>query len=356
MARVAEGWRLVWRRGIAGVRFRIDGERQEVSTGTRDPVVAAQRASRIYAEAVSGRRRRVEPHAARNALEQCVAEWVESLDATVHESTAREYAIYARAHWLTRWATLGEITEASLGDYQRERLRAVTRTTLRKELSALRGLLRWCREAGYLRDVPSPPELPRQAMGRRTRPATKREPLTPDDVERLLRLLPEWSRPAKTKVGRPRFRVRDYYRVLWETGLRPATVHRLRAPEHYVHGAEVLRLDAASDKARFARELPLTPGARAALDRLSPRGHVGPLCGGHDHRPWLAIAAKKLGRPVTEYDLRHSRITHWVGSGDLLGVQYLAGHKHLSTTARYAHASREAAQRVLAGDKHGGRR
>jgi hypothetical protein len=49
------------------------------------------------------------------------------------------------------------------------------------------------------------------------------------------------------------------------------------------------------------------------------------------------------------YDFRHARLTDLVSrSGDLTGVAYLAGHKNVTTTNRYVHPSRRAAERVLA--------
>jgi 6-phosphofructokinase len=55
MARTAQDWKLVWRHGIAAVRFQIQGKRHAVSTLQRDPVQAEKVAARIYQEAISGR-------------------------------------------------------------------------------------------------------------------------------------------------------------------------------------------------------------------------------------------------------------------------------------------------------------
>jgi hypothetical protein len=61
MARTAQGWKLVWRGGIATVRFQVQGKRHAVSTLQRDPIQAEKVAARLYKEAVS-RRMKPEPN------------------------------------------------------------------------------------------------------------------------------------------------------------------------------------------------------------------------------------------------------------------------------------------------------
>ncbi len=58
MARTAQGWKLVWRGGIATVRFQVQGKQHAVSTLQRDPIQAEKVAARLYEEVVS---RRVKP-------------------------------------------------------------------------------------------------------------------------------------------------------------------------------------------------------------------------------------------------------------------------------------------------------
>jgi len=53
---------------------------------------------------------------------------------------------------------------------------------------------------------------------------------------------------------------------------------------------------------------------------------------------------------VSAYDLRHSLATELTErSGNLVGVGYLLGHKHVTTTNHYVHARRRAAESVLSG-------
>jgi integrase len=124
----------------------------------------------------------------------------------------------------------------------------------------------------------------------------------------------------------------------------------LSVPENYVRGSSLLVITEAIDKARFGREVPLTPRAREALDAVAPR--AGVIFGRHDYRPQLAKAAAKVlpperARTFTAYDLRHARATQWAEGGNLVGVAYLLGHKQVTTTNRYARPNEAAAKRVL---------
>jgi hypothetical protein len=63
----------------------------------------------------------------------------------------------------------------------------------------------------------------------------------------------------------------------------------------------------------------------------------------------VALPAK-----VKPYDFRHSVATELTErSGNLLGVGYLLGHRHATTTNQYVHARRRAAEAVLLGQHLG---
>jgi hypothetical protein len=78
------------------------------------------------------------------------------------------------------------------------------------------------------------------------------------------------------------------------------------------------------------------------------------LFGSHDYRHLLRGAASAAGidefraKRISDYDFRHSRLTH-LGqvSDNLSGVMFLAGHKQPATTARYLRPQKEAAAEVL---------
>ncbi len=344
MGRQSQGWRLrrpARKGGPYTVRFSHAGRQREFSTGKCDPEEAAREAARIYAEVVSGRR--AEGRVASSPLDLLFAEWLADVEAHLHETTSAQYFMYVEKHFLPFFKRLDAITTGGLADYQRHRLRKVTRVTLKKERSALRGFLNWCVEQGHLEEPPRFPILPRKAQGNR-RHERRTVDLTEADVEGIIAQLPE----RVSHAGKPK----AFYTVMWETGLRTATLQRLRVPDDYKPGDTELRIPDAKDKARFGRVLPLSPRARAALDAASPE--IGLIFGKHEHRQVLRSAARRAGLPedkvefLSNHDFRHARTTFLAERTDNLpGVAFLLGHKHLTTTDRYVRRRRKAAEDVL---------
>ena len=343
---LSAGWTIRWRKGsaLAQVRFRHGGTRYDVSTGESDPRKAREKAAQIYGEVVGRSRLAPARFAATASLAPLTASWIADIEATHDERTAYQYDCVA-TRW--PWLTLGDITPKAVADWQRDRLREVTKETVRKHTVALRSFLTWAVEQGHLEELPTFAPLPRRATGVRARPAHTREPLSKVQVEKLIAALPIWN-TTSPKHAHHRVRVRDWAIVAWETGLRPITIAKLRVPEHFTRGQESLHLTADIDKARFDRDVPLSSAATAALDRCLPK-EPGLIFGSHDYREPIEVAGKMaLKRVVKPYDFRHSRITSWVESGEnLLGVQFLAGHKSLETTAKYAHARASAAAGIV---------
>ena len=195
------------------------------------------------------------------------------------------------------------------------------------------------------------PRISRRATGT-AHPKGKRETvtLTPDEMDAIVAQL-----PVRSKLGYP---MRAYYEVMRETGLRPATLHRLGVPHDYQPGAPYLRIREDADKARYGRELPLSDRARAALDSACPEeGSIFPKFDGRHTLRKAALAASidpERASKVSAYDLRHSLATELTErSGNLVGVGYLLGHKHVTTTNHYVHARRRAAESVLSGHRLG---
>jgi integrase len=352
MGRHAEGWKIVWRDGIAHVRFRHQGRRYDFSTGERAEGEARAKAAEIYAQVVAGQLRSPgKPHGLTSLvpLVDLVAKWLAALETSVGEGTIGTYTIYARAHWLPFFGEqLAGVTTSRLGDYQRERLGKVKRATVIKEVTALRSFLLWCAEKELIAEAPLAPPLPAKAPGvdaaKRKKRATD---VTPEEIARVLEAMPEYS---TGKHGD--FPVKAYFEVLWETGLRPSTVERLSCPEHFRRGVPELEITDEIDKARFGRTLPLTAKALAALESVC-KGE-GLLFGDHDWRDWPRRAAKVAGLPphkvktFTPYDFRHGRAVHLAETSDSLpGVAYLLGHKQLTTTDKYAKGKKRHAERVL---------
>ncbi|MFO0683927.1 MAG: tyrosine-type recombinase/integrase [Sandaracinus sp.] len=284
----------------------------------------------------------------RAPLHELFAAWLAAIASALDEATWKTYKLYAKTHFIPYFAQLSSITEASWSDYVTARLRKVLAKSIRKEASAMRGFLGWCKTQGYISVVPSITSPSKRVQGTRdTSKDRKRhaQVLAVEEVEAVLAALPE--RQVRGK-GRPR----AYYTLMFETGLRPATLDGLRAPDDYRRGAFMLNIRAENDKTRFERALPLTPRARAVLDAVCP--DEGPIFGAHDYRVALRAAAivagidEERGRRLSDYDFRHTRATILAnGTKKLGGVAYLLGHKHVTTTNTYVHPGFSEAAGVL---------
>lgn len=365
MARRAEGWKLREdrRTGIQFVRFRHQKVRHEISTGERDPGAAAKAAPGIYAEVISGRWGR---HAVAGApgakFDEVSAEWIVAIAPECDVDTKKLYELHVGTHLAPFFVTLDRVTEARVGDYIRWRLRKVLRVTVIKELTTLRRFLRWCKAEKYVSELPHIESPSPSVLGT---PDTKRKhkrktiPVTEAEARAILALLPEKS--ARARRGPHKHAVRDFYVVLWETGLRSETVSKLEAPRHYHRGAKELHITKDVDKVRYDRDLPLTLRCRRALDTWARE--EGLLFGAHDRRTPFREACRQAAKQrklpawkadeITPRDFRHGRTTDLLDqpNATLPGVAYLVGHKQVTTTNKYVHAPKSAAESVLLGGK-----
>lgn len=348
MGRPSKGWKLYLRPGrrFYGVKFNHKGKAYDRGTGEVDETRAAQRAAEIYAGIVSGNT----PNAGRRskALEvrpigPIKQAWLDSVCQTLDQTTLDTYKGYCDKHIEPFFKTIEAITTDSAKRYIQHRLKTVLADSVRKELCAVRGLVRFV----YGEDnAPIIPLVPKRAVGKRHKNGTRRKcPLAPWEAYEILQRLP---REKKTK-GRVS-QVRARYHLQYETSLRPETIAALRVPEHYTKGSTHLRISADIDKARFARDLPLSDRARAILESEAP--DVGLIFGPGVHRKALRIAAAKVigadrALSLHPYSIRGNRLTHLAEKGNLPGVQWIAGHKKLSTTAIYAQGTLRAAEDVL---------
>jgi site-specific recombinase XerD len=353
VARLPEGWHLRLPKGrtVYVVRFTVNGRTVDRSTGTTDPGEAAKAASRIYADFVQREpfKRRAIRRGDSPPVEELVAAWLES-DSTIDDDTVDTWTIYG-GHWAGHFATMADLTEVLAEEYRNARLRVVQASTVRKELSALRRFIRWCHARGYLGREIQVPSVPAKATGTRyhRRRRGSAPDLSPRQVALIIAALPEWSSSKKVKPHP----IRARFVVAYETGLRTTALDLLSVPQHYHRGAPVLNVTDEIDKARWGRELPLSEAAQAALDSVCPDD--GLIFGSHDYRWHLeAAAAKALPAAVAERfcatHFRSAMITHRLEqTGNLPGIQYLAGHKQAKTTGGYVRPSFRAAEEALRG-------
>jgi integrase len=347
MARRPEGWKLLKRGKYWHVRFTHAGRRWSVSTGEGDFGRAKEQAPRIYSDTVSGscggpeRQLGIRPQPDGASLDVTVARWLHSLEGRLDPDTITVYRRDYATKWLDRWSGLEQLRGPAASLFVQQRLQQVAASTVRKEASALRGFLQFA----FGSQAPEVPSVPKRALGtRKLRPA-KAVVVDPKKLQKAIDSLPEWSKP---RLGK-RFPIRARIVVQYETGLRREAVSLIEWSD--VRG-DTLEIRDEVDKARLGREVPLSKRARAALKTL-PRG-TGPIFDDHDYRSALAKLAKAVGLDrVHLRALRHNRGSHLAASGvPLPAIQFLFGHKHISTTAIYIHADKEAAFRAVLGKGH----
>ena len=180
--------------------------------------------------------------------------WLAAMGAEVSPNTVRCWETYTASHFIPFFETGEELcSEARLADYMRHRLTKVKRGTLKKELSALNRLFDWMLEQKLLGNKPAMPRIPRRAVGT-AHPKGKRETvtLTPEEMNAIVAQL-----PVRSKLGYP---TRAYYEVMRETGLRPSTLHRLKAPDDYQPGALYQRAERLGPPSSGVAQLPETKG------------------------------------------------------------------------------------------------
>lgn len=346
MGRHAQGWSLVWRNGYGHVRFTFEGTRHYISTGERDPARAREAAARIYAEVISGRRRKVGAAVrAIQPLETLFAEWLATLEGVLDPETVKTYRnTYVPTHFVPFFKTFDAIDDGTLESYAKSRVRQVLRKTMQKEMGALRGFLRWCKYEGFIDAIPAKPELPLTVKGVRKAAPRKHPPKLSEAATRKAILRLPMMSARVSKADRRRFVVRPRFVVAYETGLRPATLDALRVPEHWAPGECEIRIEDAIDKVRYGRTIGITKRAAEALEWTVRELGIasGLIFGKHDYRTYTDAAG------FHAYALRHSRVTHLKTRGaSTPGVMELVGHTQATTTDDYTHGSREAADAAL---------
>lgn len=366
MGRPRAGWRLrppKGRRTKFAVVFTWGGREVERSCSTADQDVAATVAARIYSNYVarhpdsSSTRQRRSSASARD-LGGLVSRWLVEHAAVVGAGTIGSYSLYWETHLLPHFARIENITEITCQEYRNERLRKVTATTVRKEQSALRGFIAWASERGYMREVTVAP-VPKRARGTRyetteggRRMRGKALALSPKEVAAIIAELPDWT--MSTHTGE-RIAVRPRFIVGYELGLRPAILDRIEVPRHWERKQRRLLITTDIDKIGWERSLLLTARARKALELAAT--NIEPpalLFGFHNYRRQLKNAAEAVLKRggFAGGHLRHNRITHLLEkTGNLPGVQYVAGHRNTGTTARYVRPTERAGDAVLSSRK-----
>lgn len=348
MGRPAKGPQIKWKRGWAYCHFTWQGREYREALGTKDQRQATEASARAYAAVVSGQR----PKAVRRTrtgldLADLFDAWIESKRNALDPTTVPTLEGYAR-RFIDFFDTLDGITEASASTYGLARLGQGLRTTVLRELAYLRQFLEYCQLHGYLTHAPKVPKLPPKAKGTRTgKQRAKFVHVTSEEARAILDLLPEES---KTIRGR-KWPLRARFEFMWETALRPETLSRLTVPDNWRPGAKHVELADDDDKARYGREVDLTPKALRILAKVAPK--AGPVFGRSNYskalkRAAIAVLGPIRGKSFAPYDFRHGRAKALLDDrAAIRGVAYVLGHKRVTTTDKYLAPDRAAGAKAL---------
>lgn len=353
MGRISTGsYDFVCRKGIHGIRWKdtVTGKRPEVSLRTTDIEEARRIAPQVYAERVTG----VVKEGASNfiehpskSLKELIASWITDIKPELGEKTDETYVMYGK-HWLKHMKLLGDVRSATIGNYQRARLKVVLRKTVELELSAMRRFFKWLKEQEYIRALPEFPDLGAKVLGTNFAVRRRRTPtvvFSPDEMERVIEACPEWS---ERKVRGRKFPIRARFIVARDTGLRPRTIDALKGKDLIVSG---LHIRPEIDKNRWERVVAVTPRVRAALESVMPADPEELFFGKHEWtKVFFKVVLQALGPAaadrMTPYDLKHGLITEMFDAGaPETGIQFQVGT--VSAIRRYSHPNRKAGEEAL---------
>jgi site-specific recombinase XerC len=352
VARKSEGWKLRKRAGRPyEARFTVEGREWNIGLGTHDRDEARAKASRAYADAVRGT---LAPQRSRPTMAEgqrlidVAGAWLAGL--TLDPRTIGCYEEYAIA-LAEAFPTLGACTPEAIAAWQARRLLEVKADTVRKQCSALRGILEHAFRANLVRDQIVVPSIPKSERGTAfSKPRrVAAEYLSPEECEAILAALPARSRG--------RYPIRARFVVAYETGLRPEFLDVLAVPLHYQPGTPRIWIPADDDKRRMGRWVPISELAAAELDAVAPAS--GLVFGKHDYRPHVHAAAERVlgetrAERFTMVHLRSARATHWLEeTGNVPGVMRLLGWHRVETASRYVRGSDRAALAVVAESAQG---
>lgn len=344
-------------RGCWQLRFSHNGERYQPTFGkdksAKGKSEAQKQAIKFYSDVISGRQKIESDDYGALPFRDVYVEFLTERASEVTAKSLGTFATYGK-HYGEIFKDLRDLTSEGVGKYQRERLKHVQIETVRKERAKLGQFCRWlAEEKGYIEQAPVFPRISPKATGTKFKKRRRGEatPVTVDQIEAIIDLLPQWSRSRK---GQPPFPIQDKFVVLWETGLRPdSTVGRIVAGVHFRQGERKLFISKDIDKNRWERTIPISERAAAAFERCWPESGKGLMFGEHDLRHHVQKAARKVLPPdlalrFTAYDLRHARITIWCSTQahNLAGIALLVGDD-INTLRHYCHPSELQAESVL---------
>lgn len=336
----------IWWAKIGGQRF---------SLNTRDPLIARQRhdAARFDRElnddgyfvrairsAEGHRRRRAARErgaAERQTVNGALNHWLRACAVDLRPSTVERYRVLA-IQWRRRWGQLSadKLTAERLDAWRTDRLRAVSRSTVKFERAALKSFLQWAQRVGLIEQAPAIATI-RGVARKRSAPAA----LEPDEVERLIAA-------ARGLPIEPAIWIGAY------AGLRRGELLALRwadVREGLLHvrpskTPEARQVPVAARLGHYLAELrdrePRTVYIMSRIRDLSALSYAAKCL-------WTATDLRRPGMP-TLHGLRHHFATQLVRRGvDLETIKQLMGHSSVAITEIYLSTNLDRMRNAVAG-------
>jgi integrase/recombinase XerD len=265
--------------------------------------------------------------------------------------------------------------QADIGTYLRSLSEAGSAPASRaRRLSAIRQLFRFLVAEGTIAEDPA------HGLAGPKKSRALPKTLSVAEVDRLIEAARHRTEHAKGRDHVRALRLHALIETLYATGLRVTELVTL--PRSVLAGdGRVLTIKGKGGRERI---VPLTPAARAALDRYLNVGREGDSLAPMLRTKWLFasrgaeghLTRQRLGQDLKElaeeagldpervspHVLRHAFASHLLDRGaDLRSVQQLLGHADISTTQIYTHVLEERLKKLvlehhpLAARKLGGR-
>lgn len=246
---------------------------------------------------------------------------------------------------------LDRISVGMVERYKQSRHRAVKAATVSKELRSLQAALNRAVFLGLLSKNPIRGVKPPKDLS-----SAPPQWFTVEQLERLYQHSQALPGDESAK-GLPPLGWADWapvWKLMANTGLRRTEALQLRWRDVTDTAIRVLSEVDARTKSGQWRQIPLSPGAHAALDALRPLTGKNEYVLPKVHPDSLTAAfrrhAQRAGLEGTLHSLRHTFCSQLVSSGaPLRMVQKLAGHASYTTTERYAHLAPGSLQDLVKG-------
>jgi len=319
-----ETWRLDWREG---------GKRQQVSLGKVSKKEAEIALKRKEYELLKGG-----VTSSRVTVEAFVdGEFLRYYEPRVTKATFERGQGILKNQILPRFGgdILGQIDPRKVEMWQQTRMKdKAAPETINKELNLLRNLVHRAQEWGLISKDPI--KYVKDVKNRRSKPFNF---YTVNQLNLI-------------------YEAADVYQYAWQlmanTGMRRGEAGQLKWSDISEDTIHVVSTEEEHTKSGHWRAVPISPGARVALDQLGQSNRSGYVLDRVVPRSLTRAFVKDRERAGlitgTLHDLRHTFCSHLVMNGaPLRSVQLLAGHSSIKVTEQYAHLEPAFQQSIVGG-------